>query len=121
MNKTVFVLICLVSVFFLKHDARATHAAGAELIYEYVNDSTYRLFFKLYRDCTGSTVNSWEAVCATNTCDTTTRQTVLNAVTTLPDGRPNGSEVSRGCSGFPTTCTSLSSTLPGYQEWWYTG
>lgn len=109
-------------IFFLGfHKARASHAAGGELIYEYVNDTTYRLIFKFYRDCTGINEGQTVDACYENNCNSQKGSLLLNKLVTLPGGAANGSEISVGCPAYPTTCSGLSSALPGYREWWYEG
>lgn len=121
MNK--FLLSLLVGLCFLipSKSAKATHAAGAELVYELVpgTTNTYLFTYKFYRDCSGAaTAPTSVTMCYNSFCGTSGSMT-LNAVGTLPGGATNGSPVGTGCPGFPNTCTG--GTLPGYQEWWYTG
>lgn len=103
------------------NDAKASHAAGAEIIYTHIGDSTYQFFFKFYRDCSGINRPQNVTMCFYNTCTNTSYSKVLNlyAGQLPPDRRNNGSPVSPGCSQFPTNCDSPQSQLPGYQEWWY--
>ncbi len=113
------VLMCLAA--FLKADsARASHAAGAEIIYEHIVDSTYRFFFKFYRDCSGATEPGNIQFCLTDSCNSFQTTLTMNKWTgALPGGGTNGTPVSAGCSAFPNRCQNPSSSLPGYQEWWY--
>lgn len=100
--------------------ASASHAAGAEIIYEYIADSTYRVFFKFYRDCSGATQPGTVPLCMTDSCSGFQQTVIMNQWTgVLPGGGTNGSPLSPGCSGYPTTCQNPTSTLPGYEEWWY--
>lgn len=103
-------------------EAKASHAAGAEIIYEWLGGNTYRFFFKFYRDCgPGSaappaTVN----LCIYNNCTNNFVNRVMSRWTgTIPPGVPNGSLVTAGCSNFKTDCENPNSSLPGYEEWWY--
>lgn len=101
--------------------AQASHCAGGEIIYEFISDSTYRFFFKFYRDCTGAPAPTTVDLCARNPCDpswnvTPSMQTWTGA---LPGGGQNGEPVAQGCAQYPTRCTDPSSPIPGYQEWWY--
>jgi gliding motility-associated-like protein len=100
--------------------AHASHGAGAELIYEWVSDSTYRFFFKFYRDCTGIGEDPSVGVCYSNTCGSFSGNFILNKMSILPNGTPNGSAIASGCPGYPTTCTSSTAAIPDYREWWYT-
>jgi gliding motility-associated-like protein len=110
-------LVSLTLLFFAPKQAKATHAAGGELIYEWVSDSTYRFYLKFYRDCQGIDAPPNQLICGYNTCDGYTLSATMQRLVTLPDGSPNGSEVSPGCPGYPTVCAG--GTLPGYREWWY--
>lgn len=113
-------LLCIVLSINPKN-VSASHAAGAELVYEWVSDSTYNFYFKFYRDCTGIDVGSTVTMCMHDPCNNNSSSVVLSPVTTLPDGRPNGSPVSAGCPNFKNTCEDMQSTLPSYREWWYAG
>jgi gliding motility-associated-like protein len=101
--------------------ASATHCAGAELLFQWLHDSTYQIFYKFYRDCAGVTQAPSVNLCYQNTgCTTDSFTAMMTPVTTLiPPGVINGSEVGRVCPGDSTTCTKPSSTIPGYREWWY--
>src|SRR4051812_33952798 len=107
MKKIIF-LISVFAVFSLSlvpMKAKASHGGGGELIYEWISDSTYRFFFKFYRDCTGIPQNSVEPLCAVPNC--TPANPNLAAFNTtmqpwtgnLPGGGQNGSPLSSGCAG----------------------
>lgn len=101
-------------------EAKASHAAGGEIIYEWISDSTYRIFFKFYRDCTGISEPGSATVCITDSCNNYTSNIPMNKWTgALPGGGVNGDPVSAGCSAYPNACQSTSTSLPGYREWWY--
>src|SRR4051812_17147077 len=87
-------------------EAKASHCAGGELIYEWVSDSTYRFFFKFYKDCTGIAEDPTVGLCYSNSCNTFEDNVTLSKITTLPDGNPNGSPVASGCPGYPSKCQS---------------
>ena len=96
------------------YKASATHAAGGELLYSWVRDSTYRLTFKFYRDCSGAASEPPSVtVCCFNECDANRISVTLPKVV----GPNNGLEVSPGCPGYPTRCAF--GALPGYREWVY--
>lgn len=97
----------------------ASHIAGGELIYTWVSDSTYEVTFKLYRDCTGVNVPNTLSLCYKNTCNSISYTKTLTLAATINGGQANGSQVSSGCPGYPTTCSSISSNIYGFQEWWY--
>lgn len=120
MNKIILSILVGLSFVLSSKPASATHAAGAELIYELVpgTTNTYKFIYKFYRDCAGAaTAPTSVTMCINSFCGTAT-SVVLNNYGVLPNGSANGSPVGTGCPGFPTTCTTGS--LPGYQEWWYT-
>lgn len=99
--------------------ANASHAAGGEISYEWVSDSTYKVIFKFYRDCAGVGEPNTVTLCYRNTCNSQGGTITLNKIAKLPDSSNNGSPVSLGCPGTGTRCTNTSSTVPGYREWWY--
>jgi len=116
-----FWLFALCLVFSVQaNKALASHAAGGEIIYQWLQDSTYKITYKFYRDCSGAVAPGSVPLCYTNTCTNLSYVTSLYAVSTLPDGSPNGSPVTLGCPGVGTTCTNVGSAVPGYREWWYT-
>lgn len=122
LKKFTLIAVCLITlaISFFSNSAKASHAAGGELIYEHVSDSTYRFIFKFYRDCSGIGQPPSVSMCYTNTCTNQTASRVLRPVTTLPNGSPNGTQVSTGCANQPSTCVNTTSSIPGYREWWYT-
>lgn len=115
-----FLLVCMSLVVFVPNEAKASHCAGAELLFQWLHDSTYQIFYKFYRDCNGISEPTSVTVCCNNSCNSTTISVTLNKVTTLiPPGVSNGTEVSRLCPGIHTTCGTPAGTTPGYREWWY--
>lgn len=119
-NRTWYMLLLLFCCLSFSYQAKATHAAGGELIYQWISDSTYKITFKFYRDCAGVAAPSAVTACCTNKCDTTSVFFAsLLPIVSLPDGRPNGSPVNPGCPQYPTTCNG--GALNGYAEWWYEG
>ncbi|MEZ5015607.1 MAG: gliding motility-associated C-terminal domain-containing protein [Flavipsychrobacter sp.] len=102
-------------------EAKASHAAGGEIVYEWLGDSTYRFFFKFYRDCTGISQPTSVSLCFFNSCTNTTfNRTMTQWTGTVPPyNQPNGSPVSAGCSQYTNKCQNSSSSVPGYREWWY--
>lgn len=122
MKKSVLVLLAavlLIGLNLIPKTSRASHAAGGELLYEWVSDSTYKIIFKFYRDCDGIGEPTTVSICYNNTCNSQGGSIILNKMTVLPGGGFNGQDVSTGCPGYPTTCNGGSS--PGYKEWWYHG
>jgi gliding motility-associated-like protein len=120
---TQYILMCTTLIaFLLPKEAQASHAAGAEITYVWLHDSTYQVFYHFYRDCKGIPEPSTVDVCYYPTCSGLSSGTLtLTKLVTLPSGDDNGTEVLTPCPGRPTTCTSDTSTIPGYREWWYQG
>jgi gliding motility-associated-like protein len=96
----------------------ASHAAGAELLYEYVSGTTWKFTMKFYRDCSG--INEPNSFCMgiANTCAGTTFTITLNKVASTTSN-PNGGIVNTGCDSSYTNCAG--GTLPGFREWVYEG
>ncbi len=123
MKKTTTSLLALLTFFcaiLLPKQSFATHAAGGEIIYEWVSGSTYTIYFKFYRACgpgATSTEPTTQTVCYYNSCNSSTGSVVLNKTLTLPGGAPNGTEVGTYCPTDSSYCKG--GTLPGYREWWY--
>jgi gliding motility-associated-like protein len=120
---SLFTCVILLFLAFAPTKAKASHAAGGEIIYEWISDSTYRFFFKFYRDCTGIPEPPTQSICMYNPCTNFVKNVTMQKYTGMvPPGVPNGSPVSPGCSSsiYPTKCTDPSSSLPGFTEWWYT-
>ncbi len=102
------------------HASSKSSSAGAEITYVWLHDSTYQIFYHLYRDCSGFPEPSYVNLCYSNTCGYAGGTVTANKVVTLPDGSIDGdNEVLTPCPGHPTTCTSDTSTIPDYREWWY--
>jgi hypothetical protein len=93
--------------------AKANHAAGGQLIYEWISDSTYRIFFKYYRDCAGDTAPATFTVCLHNTC------TNVTTSSTMTKFYPTGTGPGFSCSQSKTTCDSPASAVNGAIQWWY--
>ncbi|RYD57991.1 MAG: gliding motility-associated C-terminal domain-containing protein [Sphingobacteriales bacterium] len=118
-NRLLSFLALLFFASFLPSTSRATHAAGGEIVYEHLFDSTYRIYFKFYRDCGGNPEPPTVNLCYYSSCDPIVRSRVMPKWTGLiPPGVINGSDVTLGCSGSNTECTGDAS-IPGVKEWWY--
>lgn len=118
MKRHILLAALLFTALFYNNDVKASHAAGGELIYEWVSDSTYRFIFKFYRDCTGIPEPGSVVMCYSNGCNSTSGSLTLTKLSTIPGGT-NGQQVSTGCANSKNTCDSLQSAIPGYREWWY--
>lgn len=116
-----FTLFLLAFLAIKPYQAKADHSAGGEIIYEWISDSTYRVFFKFYRDCSGIDAYETNQLCVTNPCNPSWNQTLTLTKWqgTLPGGGDNGQMVAPGCAQYPTRCENPASPIPGYREWWY--
>lgn len=121
-RKVLLSISMLLLMFTLKPTiAKADHCAGGEVIYEWISDSTYRFFFKFYRDCNGIAEYATQDLCCYNTCTNTSFNVTMQKWngTIPPYNQPNGTPLTAGCSGYPTRCQQVGSPIPGYQEFWY--
>ncbi len=115
MKKACIHIILIVTVLFsLPNSSKANYAAGGELIYVHVADSTYQFFFKLYRDCSGNAEPDTIPLCFNNPC--------INVSFTVPMpkwmGTGGGSVIGPICAG-KNNCDSPASLTPAYKEVWY--
>src|SRR5438105_15702246 len=82
---------------------KASHGGGGELIYQWISDSTYRFFFKFYRDCTGIGAGGPWQLCATPSASCVNATAFQSSMTywtgPLVGGGQNGSALSSGCAG----------------------
>lgn len=115
-------LLIILLQLLCSNKASAVDGAGGELIYEYVNDSTYRFYFKYYRGCGGFPEWNELSLCYRNTtCGGIWYTKMLSKMVSTPDGKPNGQIVDAGCAGQTNTCNDPASTNEMYKEWWYSG
>ena len=122
MKKTfLFFLITLAFGAPAKKASAIAYGAGGELIYQYINDSTYRFYYKFYRACTGIGENNEFSLCYRNTCSGIWYTEILQKAALSPFGTPNGQIVDNACANQPNACTDPNSTIEMYREWWYTG
>ncbi len=116
-----YILCCgLLWILFFPVRVGATHAAGSELIYEWLRDSTYRFYFKFFNDCSGN-ISAYPdyRMCYFSPCDSTFGQVTMLRMSLLANNQLNGQAVSTGCPGVLTKCDHPSATFPGFEEWWY--
>lgn len=113
-------LVMMLLVLLTSINTKANVAAG-ELTYEWVSGNTYRVLYKGYFYCNGAPIPSFVNLCVTNTCNNVSKYHALDAITgNIPTTNlPNGSIVSIGCNKDITTCDNISSTTPGFREFWY--
>ncbi len=112
-NQKRFLRLLALILLLIPNISKANHAAGGEIIYEYLSGTKYRVYFKFYRDCTGPAAPATQPLCITESCTNTT------STVNLKKWPNTGKPVSPGCSQYPTTCQSPNATLPGYEEHWY--
>lgn len=112
-------LVTLLVIFAKSEHSFASHAAGGELVYEWLSDSTYRFYFKFYRDCSGAPEPGIVSLCYRNTCTNQSGSFTMSKLSTLPGGASNGEQVTTGCANNKNKCDSAASAIPGYREWWY--
>lgn len=112
-------LLITINVLVYPNKTLASHAAGGELLYEWLYGDTYRIVFKFYRDCTGISEPVNQQLCIFNSCSNTTITTTLEKTILISGGRSNGSPVDYGCPDYKNKCENTSSNIPGYREWWY--
>lgn len=122
MSKTrSFLFVCISLLYLaLPRTVKAVNAGG-EIVYQWVTDSTYRVFFKYYRDCGPGAVPSLQTLCVTNNCNPSLNfNTNLSLYSgSISNGNVNGTFVNNACPGYPTKCQNTTSSIPGFEEWWY--
>lgn len=93
--------------------ASASHAAGADLTYSYVNDSTYFVTASFYRDCSGiDAPTSVQIELNSLNCQ-------YSSSTTLNADQGTGNEITFPCLTQTTVCSS--GNQPGIQQYVYSG
>src|ERR1700761_2691660 len=124
-----FLLACLTLLSLIPAKVKANHCAGAEIEYEWMHDSTYRLYYKFYRACEGGPAAPVDVtVCYHNSCNAQQYSIILQPVVGLlpppnPRGLNQGDDISSICpgSGVQSSCLNPASNLPGNEIYWYTG
>lgn len=111
--------LLITGIFICPGKASASHAAGGELLYEWLQGNTYRVVFKFYRDCSGIPEPQFQQLCIYNPCNNTGMTSNMEKAVLISGGRPNGSQVDVGCPDYKNTCEDRNSSIPGYREWWY--
>ncbi|OSZ78181.1 hypothetical protein CAP35_07935 [Chitinophagaceae bacterium IBVUCB1] len=97
----------------------AQNVAAGEIAYEWISDSTYRFYFKLYRGCPGDTAPATVPLCFKNPCNNAGFTVTLNRWTAPIPGIDVGVYSSPSCSWVKTSCDSIGSSIPGFQLRWY--
>lgn len=90
---------------------RATHISGGEIYYHCLGGDQYRITLVVYRDCAGINLKSSYQLDVQSPCGNTT----------LTVSTPGGTEISQLCSLQLPNSTCNGGTLPGIQQYIYTG
>ncbi|MBL7963491.1 MAG: PKD domain-containing protein [Flavobacteriales bacterium] len=111
LNRTLLPLLLTLSGTFMSRDAAATHIAGGEIYWDCLGGNQYRITLVIYRDCFGINLNTSYVLNLTSPCG---NQTLT--VTTA-----GGVEISQLCQPEIGNSTCNGGTLPGIQQYVYTG
>jgi hypothetical protein len=114
MKKIILIVLLLLAIG--KEKVYATHAAGGEIVYQWLSDSTYRFYFYVYRDCSGIEVQDTVSLCFKNTCNPTASFSVL-----LNKAPGANGVADQTCAQYKTNCDSMASTINGFAKWVYSG
>lgn len=115
MKKSFIHILLLITVLFsLPNSSKANYAAGGELIYVHISDSTYQFFFKLYRDCSGNAEPDTIPLCFFNPCTNSSFSRAM-AKWTGTQQPPIGPI----CAQLKSNCDSPGSPIQAYKEVWY--
>lgn len=120
--RTCFLTLLLSCGLLSAQKATANNAAAGEIMYQWVSGSTYDLYVKFYRVCSGAPEPASLSLCYNNTCNSYQGTLLLNKISgNLPPAVSCGLGpfVPSGCPGLRTTCQDPASSVPGYEEYWY--
>lgn len=116
MKSKLLLLACLIGALLTSSSqVKASHAAGGELNYFPINDSVYRVSFKLFRDCSGIPEPGFVTLCVKNPCDTIQNFTVQ--LLKLQPSNQNGAEIPYLCAYLRSTCNG--GPFYGMEVWYY--
>lgn len=104
-------LAFVLAILFLAPVARATHIAGGEIYYECLGGNNYRITMVVYRDCAGQYLDNSYQLDVQSPCGNTS----------FTVSTPGGTEISQLCQPMAGNSTCHGGTLPGMQEYVYTG
>lgn len=109
-------------LFFTTKIAKADVAAAGNVSYEWISDSTYRVYFQYYRICHsfGTAPTSFR-LCVYNNCTNQTYAQQMNRINGNIPGKniPNGSALRLLCDSTKNRCNNTSGVFNGVREWWY--
>ena len=91
--------------------AQATHISGGEIYWDCVGPNQYQITLVVYRDCAGINLDNDYDLDITSPCGNTT----LNVTT------PGGTEISQLCDLALPNSTCNGGSLPGVEQYIYTG
>ena len=113
-------LLCiLVTLFCSSIAARASHIFGMDLYYNNIGANVYTVTLAVYGDCSGTAF--FNLATASPSIDIYNGNTYLSTLSLVVQPPTNGVEVSPVCPAQAgnTTCTNISSTLPGIKKFIY--
>lgn len=99
--------------FFGNPEAKASHAMGADITYEYIGPNQYLVTFSFYRDCSGIPAPTFIDLGINNSCGFPAQTINLNPLASSP------TQISPVCPTELSTCNGGSYT--GIEEWIYQG
>lgn len=106
-------MVAIMALFI--NTASATHLVGADISYTSLGGNVYRVELTFYRDCQGSPAPLGVGIEFTSaSCGQYFTDTLLQVVGT-------GNEITYPCPTQATSCTDPNSTLPGIQQYRYSG
>ncbi|RYD57921.1 MAG: T9SS type A sorting domain-containing protein [Sphingobacteriales bacterium] len=112
MKSLLLAITCLTLLLCKPGTSYAGKGAGGELVYEWISDSTYRILFKFYRDCSDTTYPSSMPLCIYNPCSSVTQSLTMTKFGVADTSFPN-------ICGVKSSCDSVGSTLNGFKSQWY--
>lgn len=115
--KYVKLIILCVLLSSLSYNCIAGDVSSAQLSYEQLNDSTYRVFYKLFVFCQAIPVPNTFDICVYNSCTNQSFTATLSKWNGAVSAGNNGDEVKYSCG--TSRCTDANSTVLGIREWWY--
>lgn len=110
----IHILLAITVLLSLPGTSKANYAAGGELIYIHISDSTYQFFFKLYRDCSGNAEPDSVQLCFNNPCNNSSFSRYMTKWTGTQQP-----PIGPICAQMKSNCDSLGSPVQAYKEIWY--
>ena len=108
-------LLLLTFIALFSTSVSATHLVGADISYTSLGGNVYRVELTFYRDCQGSPAPLGVGIeFRSASCSQYFTDTLLQVVGT-------GNEITYPCPTQATSCTDPNSTLPGIQQYRYSG